>query len=68
MILDAAREAQFNQNKFLAALKGINLEEGAAEDKVAKIKERLAAQQAGMTEEEYDLTNAGLGFEYDEEE
>lgn len=69
MILEASREATFNQNKFLAALKGINLDENsAAEDRVEKIKMRIAAEQSGLSEEQYELSMAGLGFEIDEEE
>lgn len=70
-ILDAERERQYNQNKFLAALKGINLEGAAAksaEEKVEEIKNRVAAKLAGKDVETYELETLGLGVEVEEEE
>lgn len=66
-VLHAKREEQFNQNKFLAALKGVNLDENAAENRVEKIKQRLAAKQAGVPEEVFEL-NSMFGFESEDEE
>lgn len=67
-LLEASRKIQHEQNKFLAALKGINLNEStAAEDRVQAIKDRVAAQQEGMDEESYAWKQAGLGFEIEEE-
>jgi hypothetical protein len=53
----------------LAALKGINLDEpsAAAEDRVQAIKDRVAAKEQGLTEEEFDLQQGGLGYEIEEE-
>ena len=65
--MDAKRETQYNQNKFLAALKGVNLEEAAATNRVEQIKERLAAKQLGVSEEEFELDGM-FGFEAEEEE
>ena len=60
----------YEQNKFLAALKGIKLDEAAAEevDPVQRIKDRVAAQQQGITEDQYSWQQAGLGFEEEDEE
>lgn len=67
MILEAAREAQFAQNKFLAALKGVNLEEGAAvTNRVQEMKDRVAAREAGVSDEEFELGDM-FGFETEEE-
>lgn len=69
-ILDAERKRQYAQNKFLAALKGINLGAEAAEsaeDKIQAVKNRVAAKLSGMDEEEYELQTLGLGFEIEEE-
>lgn len=69
-ILEAAREAQYRQNKFLAALKGIDLESTAAttaEDKVQQVKNRVAAKLAGVDPEIYELGTLGLGVEEEEE-
>lgn len=51
----------------MAALKGVNLEEGAAEGKVEAMKRRLAAQEAGVSEEVYELDGI-FGFEVEDEE
>lgn len=61
---------QYEQNKFLAALKGIKLDENAtaAEDKVQEIKDRVAAKAAGKSEEEYGWEQAGLGFEIEDDD
>jgi hypothetical protein len=71
MIIDAARERDANQNRFLAALKGIDLgEDKAAEDDrltVDEIKKRVAAKAAGVPEEMADLGGM-FGFEEDEEQ
>lgn len=61
MIIDAAREAQYNQNKFLAALKGVNLEEGKP-NRVEEIKNKLRAEASGMSEEQFEI-NGMFGFE-----
>ena len=67
-VLDASRKVAYEQNKFLAALKGIRLDEPAvAEDRVQAIKDRVAAKEAGLTEEEFDLQQGGLGYEIEEE-
>lgn len=65
--MDAAREATYNQNKFLAALKGISLEDNAAEGRVEAIKRRMAAEAAGVSEEVYELDGI-FGFEVEDEE
>lgn len=68
-VLDASRKVQFEQNKFLAALKGIKLDDNAsaAEERFNAVKERVTAKQLGITEEEYGFMEAGLGFEIEDE-
>lgn len=69
-ILEAERKRQFQQNKFNAALKGINLDgeskEKSAEEKVQEIKNRVAARLSGVSEEEYELQTLGMGVEEEE--
>ena len=64
-IVEAAREAEFRRNKFLAALNGVDLEDGieTAADLVERKKEQIAARAAGKTEEEADLEKMGIVME-----
>jgi hypothetical protein len=65
-ILEAERKRQYNQNKFMAALKGIDLEADAAQsaqERVDAIKNRVAAKMAGMDPDSYELSQMGLGIE-----
>lgn len=68
-ILEAERERQYMQNKFLAALKGIDIDGNAANkvDRVEEAKRRAAAKMAGVSEEEYEFATMGLGIEIEEE-
>lgn len=56
-------------NKFLAALKGINLDESSgveAKEKVEEMKRRIAAKQSGRTDEEFEFDELGLDIEIEE--
>lgn len=69
-ILEASRKQRFEQNKFTAALKGINLDDATAkeeEDPVERIKHRIAAKNQGMSEEAYEWSLAGIGIEDENE-
>jgi hypothetical protein len=69
-ILEAYRDQIYRQNKFAAALKGIDLEAGAAtsaEDKVQEVKNRVAAKLNGVSQEEYEFGSMGLGIEIEDE-
>ena len=69
-ILDAERERQHNQNRFMASLKGIDLDKTAAtetaEERVERIKNRVAAQLSGQSVDEYEFGTMGMGFEEEE--
>lgn len=65
MIIDAAREQQYNQNKFIAAMKGIDLDAASKSSKpnrVEEIKARVAARQQGKSEEQMEIEGM-FGFE-----
>jgi hypothetical protein len=65
-ILEAERERQYNQNRFAAALKGIDLDAGAAEsaeERFEAVKAKALASLSGKSEEEYTLGELGLGIE-----
>jgi len=66
VIVDAAREKEFNRNKFMAALKGIDLDAnaaGSAQDRFEEAKARAYAKAAGKSEEEAVLGELGWGIE-----
>lgn len=69
-ILDAHREQQQNQNRFLAALKGIDLDAGAAQsaqDRFDDIVAEVYAEAEGVSEDEYTLGSLGWGVEDEDE-
>ena len=72
-ILEAAREKEHREHKFLAALKGIDLDEGKKEetqDAFDRIKQRAEARLRGVSEEEVgrqaDAELFGLEFEVED--
>jgi len=64
-ILQAARERQYVQNKFIAALKGVDLDEGmeSVEERFDAIESRARAKAMGMSPEAYELSDIGVGVE-----
>jgi hypothetical protein len=54
-MLEKAREMKYNDQRFAAALKGIDLDEGKATE-FDVIKRRAEAKARGMTEEQYELS------------
>ncbi len=65
-ILKAARDKEQNQQKFLAAIEGIKLDdETDAKTKVEEMKRRAEARIQGKTEEELDFADLGIEIEVD---
>lgn len=63
-IVSREREREYDRQKFAAALKGINLDEGGdAQEKVEEMKRRVEARRAGKSEDEADFDELGLNFE-----
>ena len=64
-ILDASREREFRQQKFAAALKGVDLGEPDGKDVPTfdDIKNRAKAKLAGKSEEEVSLEEIGFAVE-----
>lgn len=54
IMIEKAREKKYDEQKFLAALKGIDLDEGQ-ESEFDKIKARAEAKALGVSEEQYEL-------------
>lgn len=69
LILEQAHEREFRQMKFFASLKGVDLEAGreTPDDRVQRVKDRVAARARGETTEKYELEEY-FGTEYEVEE
>lgn len=68
-LLKEDAEQEFSRRKFMAALKGITLDD-PAEDKAATFEEvkrraavKRAAQRSGLTEEQVELMDIGIDYE-----
>lgn len=67
-VLDASRKAQKEQNTFLAAIQGIDLDKGnKTTPDFEEVKRRAQAKLAGVTEEEIDLAAIGIKIEVEDE-
>lgn len=69
LILDAHREQELRNQKFLAAIQGIDIDKNTkekAEEDFKRVEQRVQARLAGISEKklEYDA----LGFEIEEED
>lgn len=49
--------------RFMAALKGVNLDEGEAVDKVEEMKRRIEAERAGKSVDALDFIDMGIDVE-----
>ena len=54
-LLEKAREKKYDDQRFAASLKGIDLDEGRATE-FDEIKRRAEAKAKGVSEEQYDLS------------
>ena len=67
-IIKAIRDKEERANRFTAALKGIDLDEGAgnvegAQDKIEEIKRRIQAKSEGKSAEQIEMREFGLDME-----
>lgn len=60
LLLKSVREREHRDRKFMAALKGIDLDEGNKDEEFQKIKIKADAELAGRTEEEYVFDMIGI--------
>lgn len=65
-IVDGMRETEHRQNKFAAALQGVDLDENKNDD-FERIKQKAAAELAGKDEDEYVLSMIGIEMEEDDD-
>jgi methyltransferase-like protein len=67
-ILESARKARKEQNTFLAALKGIDLNKNEQGNTAfEEVKKRAEARLRGMSEEQLDLSEVGILIETEDE-
>lgn len=65
-IVDEMRKQKHADREFAAALKGIKLG-GEEVDKVEQLKMKVAAERAGMSQDDFELSLAGIGIESDDD-
>lgn len=65
-IINGMHETEHREHKFMAALQGVDLDEGKSDAKFDDIKQRAAAELAGKTEQEYVFDMIGIEVEDDD--
>lgn len=72
LVIEAKREEEIRTQKFFAALKGVDLSKAyadEAEQRVRRIKDKVAAEQRGENTEEFELREYfATDYEIEEEE
>lgn len=71
LIIEAARERELRNQKFFAAINGIDLDKAGtkqAEEDFLRVQRRVEARMAGKTEKEVELNEFGFEFEAEDEE
>lgn len=68
LLAQSSREKEHRHNKFIAALKGIDLDESNdSATAFEEVQRKVEAQLAGKTDEEYFWDMAGIEIEEDED-
>lgn len=67
LLLSSINRTEHRQNKFLAALNGVDLDKGQKDDAFERVQQRARADLAGKSEEEYVLTSIGFEIEDDDD-
>lgn len=70
LLVDTARKRQHEHNKFLAALKGVDLDKGAqtsAEEKFNEVQNRVQAKLRGVSEQSHKMDSV-FGIDVETEE
>lgn len=67
-ILDASREKEHRHNKFMAALKGVDLDEGTndAKEKFDEVQRRVQSRLRGVSAQQLEMDEFGLDIEEEE--
>jgi len=69
VILDAARDRDYRNQRFMAAIQGIDIDKGAKEDAaeaLERVKMRAAARLQGKSVEQLEFDELGLDVEIEE--
>lgn len=66
-IVSAAREKEMRHHRFLAALKGIDLDENEGPSRFDEVKQRVTAKQSGKSVESLELEDMGMEIETEED-
>lgn len=64
-LLEKGREMKYDNMRFTAALKGIDLDKASGKKEFEEVRKRAMAKANGMDEEKYDLSEMGITVEYD---
>lgn len=66
LLIDEEQKREHKDRKFMAALKGVDLDDGNKDDGFDKVKQKAAAALAGKDEDEYVLDMIGIEIEADD--
>ena len=69
LIIDSSREKSERDQRFLAAINGIDLDKdagGSAQDKFDEVQRRVEAKLSGIDKETYELNELGMDVEIEE--
>ena len=69
LLVNALREKEHRHNRFMAALKGIDIDEGSsesAEERFERAKRRAESKLSGVSEEELEMSDFGLDITVEE--
>lgn len=61
-ILDASRDQERSRQKFAAALKGVDLDEGQKDTSFEDVKRRAEAKARGVSEEQVEFADIGIAI------
>lgn len=68
LLINSNRETEHRSQKFAAALKGIDLDEGQETPEFDEIKRKVQAELSGKTEEQYVFDMVGIEIDTDDED
>lgn len=67
LLMSSMQDREYRKNKFMAAMQGVDLEEGKKDETFEKIQMRAQAELAGKTEQEYVLGLIGIEIDEDDD-
>lgn len=68
LIIDAQYRAQHANRRFMAAMQGVDIDEGVEEARFEDIKRRAEADLAGVSEEKFVFSQIGIEVEADDDD